>query len=63
MRKADPMKSLTLSLKRFLMSDDGPTSVEYAVMLAMIVMACLLAIQGLGTNANAKFQAAADGLS
>jgi pilus assembly protein Flp/PilA len=57
------MKSLALSLKRFLISEDGPTAVEYAIMLAMIVMVCLAAIQALGTNANAKFQDAANGLT
>jgi pilus assembly protein Flp/PilA len=57
------MKSLPLWLKRFLYSEDGPTAVEYAIMLAMIVMVCLAAIQGLGTNANSKFQEAANGLT
>lgn len=28
-------------LRRFLQSEDGPTAVEYAVMLAMIVMVCI----------------------
>jgi pilus assembly protein Flp/PilA len=62
-RKVDRMKSLLLSLKHFLISDDGPTSVEYAIMLAMIVMVCIAGIQAVGVNASAKFQDAADGLS
>jgi pilus assembly protein Flp/PilA len=49
------MKNFTLSLKRFLVSEDGPTAVEYAVMLALIVIVCLTAIQAVGTSANAKF--------
>lgn len=36
----------------FLKSEDGPTAVEYAVMLAMIVIACLGAVQGMA-NATA----------
>ena len=50
------------SVKRFLVSEDGPTAVEYAVMLALIVIVCLTAIQAVGTNATAKFNAAATAL-
>ena len=39
----------------FLKSEDGPTAVEYAVMLALIIVVCLVAITALGTNANATF--------
>ncbi len=42
-------------LKRFLASEDGPTAVEYAVMLALIVIVCLVAIQSIGTNASTTF--------
>jgi pilus assembly protein Flp/PilA len=45
------MKSLALSIKRFLVSEDGPTAVEYAVMLALIIIVCLTAIQAVGANA------------
>lgn len=41
--------------RRFLSSEDGPTAVEYAVMLALIVIVCLTAIQSVGTNANTTF--------
>jgi pilus assembly protein Flp/PilA len=40
---------------RFLRSEDGPTAVEYAVMLALIIVVCLVAITALGTNANQTF--------
>ena len=46
-------------VRRFLVSEDGPTAVEYAVMLALIVVVCLTAIQAIGTNANATFQSIA----
>jgi pilus assembly protein Flp/PilA len=49
------MKNFANSIKRFLVSEDGPTAVEYAVMLALIIVVCLTAIQAVGTNANAKF--------
>jgi pilus assembly protein Flp/PilA len=42
-------------VKKFLKSEDGPTAVEYAVMLALIVIVCLTAIQSIGTNASATF--------
>jgi pilus assembly protein Flp/PilA len=53
------MKSLTLKMQGFLASEDGPTAVEYAVMLALIVIVCLTAIRSVGTNANATFEAVA----
>lgn len=37
-------------------SEDGPTAVEYAIMLALIVIVCLTAIQAVGTAANSAFQ-------
>ena len=39
----------------FLAREDGPTAVEYAVMLALIIVVCIAAITALGTNANATF--------
>jgi pilus assembly protein Flp/PilA len=47
------MKNFKVLVKQFLVSEDGPTAVEYAVMLALIVVVCLGAIQAVGTNANA----------
>ncbi len=49
------MKNLSLKVQRFLTSEDGPTAVEYAVMLALIVIVCLTAIRSIGTNANTTF--------
>lgn len=51
----DTMKSLATKVQRFLVSEDGPTAVEYAVMLALIVIVCLTAIRSIGTNASATF--------
>jgi pilus assembly protein Flp/PilA len=42
-------------IKRFLRQEDGPTAVEYAVMLALIVIVCIGAIKSVGTNAKATF--------
>ncbi len=49
------MTTLRTYLVRFLKSEDGPTAVEYAVMLALIIVVCIVAITALGTNANATF--------
>jgi pilus assembly protein Flp/PilA len=50
------MISFAKKVQCFLKSEDGPTAVEYAVMLALIVIVCLTAIQSIGTNANSTFQ-------
>ena len=39
----------------FLRNDDGPTAVEYAVMLALIIVVCIAAISALGSNAEGTF--------
>lgn len=51
----DTMKNFVLNVKKFLKSEDGPTAVEYAVMLALIVIVCLTAISSIGANANTQF--------
>ena len=40
---------------RFLAAEDGPTAVEYAVMLALIIVVCIAAITTLGSNSNNTF--------
>lgn len=54
-QKGREMKKFCDSVKKFLKSEDGPTAVEYAVMLALIIVVCLAAITTLGTNANTTF--------
>jgi len=49
------MSSFGSKVLRFLKSEDGPTAVEYAVMLALIIIVCLTAITAVGTNASTKF--------
>ena len=46
------MKNLTRSMVNFLKREDGPTAVEYAVMLALIIVVCIIAITALGSNAS-----------
>ena len=49
------MKKFAASMKQFLVSENGPTAVEYAVMLALIIVVCIAAITAIGSNANDKF--------
>ncbi|MBN2218212.1 MAG: Flp family type IVb pilin [Pirellulales bacterium] len=57
------MKSLATKVHRFLVSEDGPTAVEYAVMMALIIVVCLAAIQTIGTRANTTFTSVGDKLT
>ena len=49
------MKALVKRAKDFLVSEDGPTATEYAVMLALIIVVALGAISVLGTKVSAVF--------
>jgi len=49
------MKKWLAKLREFLAKDDGPTAVEYAVMLALIIVVCIAAISTLGSNASNTF--------
>ena len=44
-----------VKVQRFLASEDGPTAVEYAVMLALIVVVCIGILQSLGTTMSGTF--------
>ena len=49
------MQKLTQFVVDFLKAEDGPTAVEYAVMLALIIVVCIAAIATLGSNASNTF--------
>jgi pilus assembly protein Flp/PilA len=49
------MRKLGQHLIKFLKSEDGPTAVEYAVMLALIIVVCIAAVITLGQNASGTF--------
>ncbi|HYV36655.1 MAG TPA: Flp family type IVb pilin [Gemmataceae bacterium] len=49
------MRHFTQAIVRFMQREDGPTAVEYAVMLALIIVVCIAAITALGSNANQTF--------
>jgi len=50
-------------IENFLKKEDGPTAVEYAVMLALIIVICLTAVQLLGKNSSALFQTVAQSIA
>ena len=50
-------------LVQFLKREDGPTAVEYAVMLALIIVVCIAAISALGSNASNTFQYVGNAIS
>lgn len=50
------LSKLGSQVVRFLKQEDGPTAVEYAVMLALIIVVCIAAITTLGQHANTTFQ-------
>lgn len=56
------MKNFMTRVQNFLKSEDGPTAVEYAIMLALIVIVCLTAITAVGNAANSAFENVADKL-
>jgi pilus assembly protein Flp/PilA len=49
-------------VRRFFTCEDGPTAVEYAVMLALIVVVCLTAISTVGKNASSTFNKVANSI-
>ena len=56
-------RNLLTAVVRFATDESGPTAVEYAVMLALIVVVCIVAIGNIGTNANATFSQIAGQMS
>lgn len=49
------MKNLVSKVSRFLKSEDGPTAVEYAVMLSLIIVVCITAVTNIGRRASTTF--------
>ena len=49
------LSRVKLAVMDFVQREDGPTAVEYAVMLALIIIVCIISITSLGTNVNKTF--------
>lgn len=52
------MRSFLTAVRDFMVAEDGPTAVEYAVLLALIIVVCIATVTAIGNNANARFQEA-----
>jgi pilus assembly protein Flp/PilA len=57
-----PMTNFVKRVRTFLTSEDGPTAVEYAVMLALIIVACLTVIGQVGTAVSGNFSSVSSAL-
>ncbi len=57
------MNVLVKSVKRFIVSEDGPTAVEYAVMLGLIVVAIVVIVGQLATSVSGTFSTVSSSLS
>ena len=56
------MRQFAKNVVKFVQAEDGPTAVEYAVMLALIIVVCIAAITTLGKNANTTFSNVANSI-
>lgn len=57
------MKALGRRVRDFLVSEEGPTATEYAVMLALIIVVAIAAITTLGSNVNDTFASVNTGIT
>ncbi len=60
--KETRMSGAIAKVQRFLVSEDGPTAVEYAVMLALIVVACITVISSLSKSVSNTFSSVSSSL-
>jgi pilus assembly protein Flp/PilA len=63
LNKEIPMQGMISKVQRFLVSEDGPTAVEYAVMLALILVACITIVTTLGKSISSTFNTVNTALS
>jgi len=57
------MNGLTARVRRFLISEDGPTAIEYAVMAVLIVVVCVAIIRTLGSLVTSDFNSVSPAFS
>lgn len=57
------MRRLNASLRSFLKREDGPTAVEYAIVLALILLVCLGAVRTFGTATGTSFSNSAQSIA
>jgi pilus assembly protein Flp/PilA len=54
-KEKDMWSNLVRGAFSFLREEDGPAAVEYAVMLALVIVVCITAVSALGSNASNTF--------
>lgn len=57
------MQRLLKKISRFVQAQDGPTAVEYAVMLALVLLVCFVAIRTIGTQLSSSFTNSANSIA
>jgi pilus assembly protein Flp/PilA len=62
MREGTMLRKLRKAILNFLKREDGPTSIEYAVMLALIIVVCIAAVELIGESTNDAFGMVGDSL-
>jgi pilus assembly protein Flp/PilA len=56
------MIKIVSSIGRFLTSEDGPTAVEYAVMLTLITIGLVTVVSAIATNISGSFSTVSSSL-
>ncbi len=56
MQLVRPMRSLLRRLRPLLRREDGPTAVEYAIMLALVAAVCSVAVASLGREGRGTYR-------
>ena len=56
------MRKLILSVRHFLVLEDGPTMAEYALMVVLIAVVCLAGVSLLGTTLRDLYNQIAAGI-
>jgi len=51
------MKSFKNAVRNFVSNEDGAALVEYALLVALIAIICILGVPSIGTKINNKFKA------
>jgi pilus assembly protein Flp/PilA len=57
------MNAVMVTARRFVVSEDGPAAVEYAVMLTLIIVACVTVVQNLAASVSSTFASVSSTLS
>lgn len=50
------MKRIASTARRFFREESGATMVEYAIMVALIAVICIIAVKAIGSKSNVAFE-------